>query len=115
MRSHGPLFYEQVAEMTKQYLATHPDPEMYRFLQHDFTQLNERHGGVVATTFKNFPSFPQRYMQRLEMPSADCSVRIEPLKPLTQPILYTEADLYTRQFTGSRTNRLARKDEGRAA
>jgi hypothetical protein len=116
MRSHGPLFYEQVAEMTKQYLATNPDPEMYRFLQEDFAQLNARHGGVVATTFRNFPSFPQRYMQRLEMPPADCSVRIEPLKPLTQPVLYTEADLYTRQFTGSRTNRVApRSNEDRAA
>ena len=114
MRSHGPLFYEQVAEMTKQYLASNPDPEMYNFLRHDFNQLTELHGGVIATTFKNFPSFPQRYMQRLEMPPAECGVRIEPLKPLTQPIVYTEDDLYTRQFTGSRTNRL-RNDEGRAA
>ena len=60
-----------------------------------------RYGGVVATTFRNFPSFPQRYMERLEMPAADCSVRVEPLKPLTQPVLYTEDDLHVRQFTGS--------------
>jgi hypothetical protein len=115
MRSHGPLFYEQVAEMTKQYLASNPDPEMYSFLRDDFNQLTARHGGVIATTFRNFPSFPQRYMQALEMPSADGSIRIEPLKPLTQPVVYTEADLYTRQFTGSRTNRVTRKNEGRAA
>ena len=25
--------------------------------------------GIVSTTFRNFPSFPQRYMERLEMPS----------------------------------------------
>ena len=54
-------------------------------------------------------------MERLEMPSADCSVRVEPLKPLTQPVLYTEEDLHVRQFTGSRTNRLSRKGRGQAA
>jgi hypothetical protein len=114
MRSHGPLFYEQVAEMVKAYLASNPDPAMYDFLEDDFAALNARHGGVVSTTFRNFPSFPQRYMERLELP-ADCSVRVEPLKPLTQPVLYTEDDLHVRQFTGSRTSRLARKRHGRAA
>jgi len=115
MRSHGPEFYEHVAEMVKAYLASDPDPEMYEFLRDDFAGLNARYGGVVSTTFRNFPSFPQRYMERLEMPSADCSVRIEPLKPFTQPVLYTEDDLHIRQFTGSRTNRLSRKGEGQAA
>jgi hypothetical protein len=97
--------------MTKAYLATRPDPELLEFLQDDFTQLDKRHGGVLATTFRNFPSFPQRYMERLEMPAQDCGVRIEPLKPLTQPILYTEKDIHVRQFTGSRTSRR----KGRAA
>jgi hypothetical protein len=115
MRSHGPLFYEHVADMVKAYLASNPDPAMYEFLMEDFTALEARHGGIVSTTFRNFPSFPQRYMERLEMPSADCSVRVEPLKPLTQPVLYTEADLHVRQFTGSRTNRLSRKGRGQAA
>ena len=105
MRSHGPLFYEQVAEMVKAYLATRPDPELLEFLKDDFAGLTERHGGVLATTFRNFPSFPQRYMERLEMPSSECGVRIEPLKPLTQPVIYTEQDIHVRQFTGSRTSR----------
>ncbi len=115
MRSHGPLFYEHVADMVKAYLATDPDPAMCEFLKDDFAALEARHGGIVSTTFRNFPSFPQRYMERLEMPSADCSVRVEPLKPLTQPVLYTEEDLHVRQFTGSRTNRLSRKGRGQAA
>ena len=58
MRSHGPLFYEQVAEMVKAYLATEPDPSLLEFLQHDFAGLSGLHGGVLATTFRNFPSFP---------------------------------------------------------
>ena len=43
----------------------------------------------------------------------DCTVRVEPLKPLTQPVLYTENDLHVRQFTGSRTSRLARATRAR--
>jgi hypothetical protein len=112
LRTHGPQFYEHVAGMVRAYLASRPDPAMYEFLRDDFAGLNARYGGVVSTTFRNFPSFPQRYMERLEMPPADCSVRIEPLKPLTQPIVYTEQDLHIRQFTGSRT---ARKGQWRAA
>lgn len=114
MRSHGSLFYEHVADMVKAYLASNPDPSVYAFLQDDFAALEAKHGGIVSTTFRNFPSFPQRYMERLEMP-ADCSVRVEPLKPLTQPVLYTDDDLHVRQFTGSRTNRVSRKGRGRAA
>lgn len=115
MRSHGPQFYEQVADMVKAYLATNPDPSLYEFLQDDFAALNARHGGVLATTFRNFPSFPQRYMERLEMPPADCTVRVEPLKPLTQPILYTEDDIHVRQFTGARTGTRTSRWKGEAA
>ncbi len=109
MRSHGPQFYEQVSEMVKAYLASGPDPAMYDFLQDDFGGLIDRHDGVVATTFRNFPSFPQRYMERLDIPSADLAVRVEPLKPLTQPVLYTEADLHVRQFAERRTTRVSWK------
>ena len=64
-RSHGPHFYQDVARMVKAYLASRPDPSLVGFLEHDFDALNDRFGGVVATTFRNFPSFPQRYMERL--------------------------------------------------
>jgi hypothetical protein len=110
IRSHGPYFYQQVAEMVRSYLATNPDPDVYNFLQYDFAELNARYGGLVATTFRNFPSFPQRYMERREMPAGEGSVRVEPLKPLTQPVLYTEADLHVRQFVGERTRRLRLPD-----
>jgi hypothetical protein len=114
-RSHGPGFYEEVAEMVRAYLATGPDPSLYSFLEHDFAGLSERYGGVVATTFRNFPSFPQRYMQALDAPPLDPEIKIEPLKPATQPVLYTEDDLHIRQFTDSTTRRLTRKGARRAA
>ena len=68
----------------------------------------------MSTTFRNFPSFPQRYMERLEMPRVDCSVRIEPLKPLTQPVLYTEEDLHIRQFTDRARRRALARNRARA-
>jgi hypothetical protein len=114
-RSHGPLFYEEVAAMVKGYLASDPDPALSEFLRDDFVGLTARHGGVVATTFTNFPSFPQRYMERVDMPSSDPMLKIEPLKPLTQPVLYTADDLHIRQFTEAGARRLTRKGQHRAA
>ena len=114
-RSHVPAFYEEVAEMVTAYLATRPDPALFEFLQLDFPALTARYEGVVATTFRNFPSFPQRYMQAVEMPPIDPSIRVEPMKAPTQPILYTEGDLLMRQFTDQTSRRLTRKGAHRAA
>jgi len=114
-RSHGPHFYEDVARMVKSYLASRPDPSLVGFLEHDFQTLTDHFGGVVGTTFRNFPSFPQRYMEALEMPASDPLVRIERLKRATQPELYTEDDLHVRQFAESSTRRLTRKGQHRAA
>lgn len=106
--THAPEFYDNVAAMTKQYLATGPDPALVEFLAYDFAELHRRFGGVTATTFRNFPSFPQRYMERcstLPVESA-AGVKIEPLKRPGQPTLYTERDLHVRQFTGAAARRL---------
>lgn len=122
LRCHGPEFYEEVAEMVRTYLATNPDPALFDFLCHDFGTLQARYDGVVATTFRNFPSFPQRYMEAVEIPTADSAmrpvepgVRIEPMKPPSQPELYTEDDLQMRHFTDQAARRLTRKGAERAA
>lgn len=114
-RSHGPMFYEDVAEMVRGYLASSPDPALYDFLHDDFGGLTARHGGIVGTTFRNFPSFPQRYMERVNLPASDPMLKIEPLKGPTQPRLYTEDDLHIRQFTENSARRLTRKGQHRAA
>jgi hypothetical protein len=109
-RTHAPEFYEDVAAMTRQYLAGHPDPALYEFLQWDFATLQARYGGVTATTFKNFPSFPQRYMEpctALPVESPE-GVKVEPLKRPLQPALYTDGDLHVRQFTGAAARRVPR-------
>jgi hypothetical protein len=115
LRPHGPHFYSDVASMVRAYLASAPDPERLSFLQHDFAGLDARFGGVVATTFRNFPSFPQRYMEPLDLPLSDPLVKVERLKPVTQPVCYTEDDLDIRQFTQSGSRRLTRKGQHRAA
>jgi hypothetical protein len=101
-RTHGPEFYEHVAAMTRDYLASRPDPTILDFLQLDFVGLQSRYGAVAATTFRNFPSFPQRYMAPCEALSANepAGIKVEPLKRFTQPSLYTERDLHVREFTG---------------
>jgi hypothetical protein len=114
-RSHGPLYYEEVAHMVTDYLRGKPDPALYSFLTDDFKALTVKHGGVVGTTFRNFPSFPQRYIQAVDMPASDPCVRIEPLKPPTQPGRYTEDDLHIRHFTENGARRLTRKGRFRAA
>ena len=111
MRTHGPEFYEDVAAMTRQYLASNPDPRLYDFLRWDFATLHARYGGVSATTFRNFPSFPQRYMEpctALPVESPE-GVKVEPLKRALQPALYTESDLHVRQFTDAAARRLVRE------
>ena len=101
--------------MVRDYLASDPDPAVIDFLRWDFSQLHDQFGGVVATTFRNFPSFPQRYVEACTSLPVDTDVKVEPLKPLTQPRLYTEDDLHIRQFTDSSTRRLNRKGQYRAA
>jgi hypothetical protein len=101
--------------MVRAYLSTAPERALYEFLEEDFCALNSRFGGVAATTFRNFPSFPQRYMQALTAPPSDPPIKIEPLKPPSQPVLYTEDDLHMRQFTECTTRRLTRKGAHRAA
>lgn len=114
-RSHGPMFYEDVAEMVRDYLATKPDPALLDFLRFDFAGLTECFGGVVGTTFSNFPSFPQRYMEIIDLPPSEPCVKLEPLKTAAQPSIYTEDDLHVRQFTGASSRRLTRKGQGCAA
>src|SRR5207244_1847668 len=96
--------------MTREYLGSRPDPALVDFLRRDFSELRALYGGVTATTFRNFPSFPQRYMEPCTaLPiEARAGVKVEPLKRFTQPPLYTERDLHVREFTGASARRLLR-------
>lgn len=99
--SHGRAFLEQVSELVTEYLATGPDPAVLEFLRYDFSDLEARFGGVVGTTFRTFPSFPQRYDDPLPAetaPMLPAAVRVEPLALMVRPTEYTESDLRVRRF-----------------
>lgn len=116
---HGPAFFTQVAEMVSAYLDTRPDPSVYDFLQHDFSTLDALHAGLAATSFKSFPSYPQRYIERLPLqPACDpslASVEVEPWRPRRARQHYTESDLHLRQFLLATSRRCSGMGATRAA
>jgi hypothetical protein len=116
---HGNRFFEQVAEMVEAYMTTRPDPAVYDFLKLDFDAAEARFGGVVGTTFRTFPSFPQRYIERLpeQLPcDADAEgVEVAPLNAVAQPMRFGDDDLRIRQFLRDTSRRPARKARLRAA
>jgi hypothetical protein len=107
---HGHQFFEQVADMVAAYVESKPDPAVYDFLRHDFDALDGRYGGVVATTFRTFPSFPQRYIERAESQPVcegdSGGVLVEPLRTNQLPTQYTDRDLQLRQFCKKTSRRL---------
>ena len=107
---HGHQFFEQVADMVATYVESGPDPAVYDFLRHDFETLDGRYGGVIATTFRTFPSFPQRYIERAEIqppcPGDGADVLVEPLRANQLPTQYTDRDLQLRQFCKKTSRRL---------
>lgn len=116
---HGHRFFEQVAEMVHTYVDSRPSPAVYDFLTEDFATLEARHGGIVGTTFRTFPSFPQRYIEALvEQPPCEADtdgVQVEPLREVQMPTQYSADDLHVRQFMRDTSKRLIRKGAFRAA
>ena len=116
---HGHQFFEHVAAMVHSYLDSKPSPSTYEFLTEDFSTLESTHGGVVGASFRTFPSFPQRYIERLvdQLPCEQDAegVKVEPLRVPGQPVKYTEDDLHVRQFMQTASKRLIRKGAFRAA
>ena len=116
---HGGDFFERVADMVSQYLDSHPDPSVYEFLQQDFDALEARHGGVTGTTFRPFPSYPQRFMERLvEQRACDpefADVTVQPWTDRPRRHSYTADDLHTRQFLRDTSKAVPPKRNNEAA
>ena len=116
---HGQRFFEEVRAMVNTYLASKPDPAVYEFLRDDFAALEARHGGIVGTSFRTFPSYPQRYIERLaeQLPCEldAIGVDVEPLRTPQQPRIFTDDDLHIRQFMRTTSRRLVRKGQFKAA
>ena len=98
--AHTPQFFLDVANMVHAYLESRPDPAVYEFLRYDFPSLVRLHGGVTATTFRGYPSFPQRFQVRLdEQPNHPRAPHIVPIHGTAAHRRYTQADLEVREFT----------------
>jgi hypothetical protein len=109
---HGVRFFEDVVEMVQQYVASHPEPEVWEFLQYNYEELSARYGGVVGTTFRAFPSYPQRFTEVLHpqpAASAEMDCRVDPLKVTRLETRFTEEDLVMREFLPSSSRQLVRK------
>lgn len=103
-RCHSPAFFEEVASLVGQYLATRPDPVKYDFLRYDFDAIIRQYGSIVGTAFRGFPSYPQLYLEPLAEQPADPAASIVSMKFPSRPRRYSEADLDVREFfvNGSR-------------
>ena len=109
---HGRQFFEDVVEMVHQYLASKPDREVVDFLQYGFDDLTARHGGVVGTSFRSYPSYPQRFTQVLDpqpASSPDMECPVEPVKAPRVATRFTEDDLTVREFLPTTSRLLIRK------
>ena len=106
--THPAQFFRDVAAMVHQYLDSRPEPDTYDFLRHGFSTLAHQHGGVVATTFRTYPSFPQRYRETLgEQPRLPRAAHVVAVATARVQRVYTEADLDRRQFLPQGTRRVS--------
>ena len=118
--AHTPEFFAQVARMVFEYLDSAPDPATYDFLVDGFETLSAKHGGVVGTCFRPFPSYPQRFLERLEpQPVSNdpvmVSVDVEPWRSVARRAHYTEEQLHARQFRSQTSRQRTRAGARRAA
>jgi hypothetical protein len=114
---HGHRFFADVVGMVNEYIGSKPDPEIWEFLQWNYADIQSRFGGLVGTTFRGFPSYPQRYTEVLdpqpESTATDC--RVEPLKVQRIQTAFTEDDLVMREFLPTTSRQLIRKGKFCAA
>jgi hypothetical protein len=107
-QTHTAQFFRDVARMVHEYLDSRPDPAISEFLTLRFDQLAAVHGGVVATTFRGFPSYPQRFREpTAEQPGMPRVAHVVRLDARRHQRIYTDADLETRQFMTQSTRRIA--------
>jgi hypothetical protein len=112
-RCHGEEFLEQVAQMVGTYFDTGPDPATYDFLRYPFETLEARYGGIVGTTFRPYPSYPQRFIEPLAVQPVEAAlagVKVESSQVRRQPTRFTECDLEIRRFFQNASHPVKRTD-----
>jgi len=115
---HSPQFFTDVARMVSEYLETSPDPAVYEFLKYEFSALEALHGGVTGVGFRSFPSYPQRFLERLDVQPISAAldgIDVEPWRARRTRATYTDDDLHLRQFLRETSRRVVPNRHVRAA
>lgn len=97
-RTHPPRFFDDVRDLVLAYLETSPSLDVLEVVRHDFAALRARHGGVVATTFRD-GTYPQRYEHVLDTQPSDPDVLVTPLKAPPGRARFSDGDLVVRDFS----------------
>jgi hypothetical protein len=101
---HSPTFFEDVAVMVQDYLASRPDARLLEFLKYDFEGLRQRFGGVAGTTFRYFPSYPRRYREVTTPQAMPADIAAAPVEEFIDAVpakIWSECDLQLREFLGN--------------
>lgn len=99
---HNATYFEDVAALVQQYLASQPATEKLEFLKYNFEELQVRYGSVAATTFRSFPSYPRRYREAVAGPALPADLEHAPIERIVDDSIrtFSEHDLQLREFTG---------------
>ncbi len=121
---HSPTYFEDVATLVQQYLASNPDQRLVEFLQYDFDGLRVRYGAIAGATFRFFPSYPRRYRETMavaadrEPPVLPADVQAAEIEPMIDPVcarVFTDQDLQLREFCGHTSRLIACRGGSRTA
>ena len=106
---HNPTYFEDVAALVQQYLASAPDKQVLEFLKYDFAELRSRFGTIAGATFRSFPSYPRRYREVVDDQPMMRDVLNAPIEKIidSSPRMFSEDDLQLREFTGTGSRYLA--------
>jgi hypothetical protein len=100
---HNATYFEDVAALAQQYLASAPDERLLEFLKYDFDSLRARYGTIAGTTFRSFPSYPRRYREAVDGPALPSDLQDAPVERVidTSARTFADGDLQLREFTGT--------------
>lgn len=107
---HNPTYFEDVAVLVQQYLASNPDRQLLEFLKYDFDGLRTRYGTIAGTTFRTFPSYPRRYREAVDGPVLPAEIQNAQVERVIDASgkVFTDSDLQLREFTGTTSRQIER-------
>lgn len=106
---HCATYFEDVAQLVQQYLASNPDQRLLEFLQYDFEGLQTRYGAIAGATFRSFPSYPRRYREVVEEQPMMAEVMAAPVEKIVDQSgkVFSSEDMQIREFTGTGSRAVA--------